>query len=101
MKFSLYEIAFGLALLTGQADAFWRMECRGRSALARIDPLVNPGADANHLHTVAGGSGKCISLSGHNVLHSASLGTVVTLFGYAATASLGADTRSSAIRTAS
>ena len=82
MKFSLYEMAFGLALLTGQADAFWRMECRGRSALARIDPLVNPGADANHLHTVAGGSGKSISLSSHNLLESASLGVVAAaLFG--------------------
>lgn len=82
MKFSLYEMAFGLALLTGQADAFWRMECRGRSALARIDPLVNPGADANHLHTVAGGSGKSISLSSHGFLESASLGVVATaLFG--------------------
>lgn len=30
------------------------MECCGRSALACIDPLVNSGADAKRLHTIAG-----------------------------------------------
>lgn len=58
MKFSLFEIAFGAALLMGQADAFFRMECRGVTALARMDPLVNPGGVSSHAHTVSGGNGK-------------------------------------------
>ena len=52
------EVALAAAMLMGTADAFWRMECRGRSALARIDPLVNPGDFSAHAHTVAGSSGK-------------------------------------------
>lgn len=71
MKFSLFEMALGLALLTGQTDAFWRMECRGRSGLARIDPLVNPGAMSAHAHTIAGGSGKFMSIFNHNLLGAA------------------------------
>ena len=42
----------------GTANAFWRMECRGRTALARIDPIVNFGETATHVHTLHGSSGK-------------------------------------------
>ncbi|KAL2197447.1 hypothetical protein P885DRAFT_77134 [Corynascus similis CBS 632.67] len=45
-----------LASLSGAA-AFWRMECRGRVALARLDPLVDPGVPAKHAHAVHGSSG--------------------------------------------
>ncbi|KAI9818258.1 MAG: hypothetical protein M1832_004474 [Thelocarpon impressellum] len=45
-----------LLALVGGADAFWRLPCQGRSGLARIDPLVNPGAVAPHAHTIHGGS---------------------------------------------
>ena len=63
MKFSAELYALGLAMLAAPgADAFWRMECRGRSGLARIDPLVNPGAKSSHAHTIAGGSGKSITI---------------------------------------
>ncbi|KAF3022901.1 hypothetical protein E8E14_000378 [Neopestalotiopsis sp. 37M] len=41
----------------GTANAFWRMECRGRTALARIDPIVNFGETATHVHTLHGSSG--------------------------------------------
>lgn len=64
MKFSNELMALGLALLAAPgADAFWRMECRGVSAIARIDPLVNPGAKSSHAHTIAGGSGKSPTVS--------------------------------------
>lgn len=46
-----------LALGTG-VDAFWRMPCKGRTALARIDPLVNFGSIGDHVHAVHGSSGK-------------------------------------------
>ncbi|KAL2157597.1 hypothetical protein VTH06DRAFT_5976 [Thermothelomyces fergusii] len=45
-----------LASVSGAA-AFWRMECRGRVALARLDPLVDPGVPAKHAHAVHGSSG--------------------------------------------
>ena len=42
----------------GGADAFWRMECPGRSGLARIDPIMMPDAAAAHVHAISGSSGK-------------------------------------------
>lgn len=69
MKFSAELYALGLALLAAPgADAFWRMECRGRSGLALIDPLVNPGAKSSHAHTIAGGSGKSIAVRIYSLL---------------------------------
>lgn len=49
--------AIAAMVLAGSADAFWRMECRGRSGLARLDPLVNPGVASAHAHTIFGSSG--------------------------------------------
>jgi hypothetical protein len=46
-----------MAALVDNADAFWRMECRGRTGLARLDPLISPGTISDHAHTVHGGSG--------------------------------------------
>ncbi|EYE98561.1 DUF1996 domain-containing protein [Aspergillus ruber CBS 135680] len=43
-----------LAAFAGMADAFWRMPCRGRSGLARMDPLMDPGETSYHVHTVHG-----------------------------------------------
>ncbi|OBT76836.1 hypothetical protein VF21_04798 [Pseudogymnoascus sp. 05NY08] len=54
MKFTA---AIAAAVLSGSAEAFWRMECRGRSGLARLDPLVNPGVASAHAHTIFGSSG--------------------------------------------
>ncbi|KAL2257868.1 hypothetical protein VTK26DRAFT_9068 [Humicola hyalothermophila] len=45
-----------LASVSGAA-AFWRMECRGRVGLARLDPLVNPGTLSTHAHAIHGSSG--------------------------------------------
>lgn len=33
------------------------MECHGRVGLGRIDPLVNPGEVAQHVHAIHGSSG--------------------------------------------
>ena len=48
---------FAMAAAFGAADAFWRMECHGRVGLGRIDPLVNPGEVAQHVHAIHGSSG--------------------------------------------
>ena len=47
--------------LGANVDAFWRMPCKGRTALARIDPLVNFGDIGDHVHAVHGSSGMLIS----------------------------------------
>lgn len=44
----------------GASDAFWRMLCHGRTGLARIDPLVDPGQISDHSHVVHGGGSKSI-----------------------------------------
>ena len=49
-----------LLLAASQAtlsEAFFRMSCPGRITRERLDPIVNPGAIAGHVHTVSGGSG--------------------------------------------
>jgi hypothetical protein len=46
------------ALLSGTADAFWRMPCHSRTALARLDPIVDKGTASSHAHTIHGGSSK-------------------------------------------
>lgn len=45
-----------LAALT-PVEAFWRMPCRARSGVARIDPLISPGSVAEHVHSIHGSSG--------------------------------------------
>ncbi|KAK4127764.1 hypothetical protein N657DRAFT_653905 [Parathielavia appendiculata] len=45
-----------LASLSGVA-AFWRLECRGRLAIARLDPLISPGTASLHAHAIHGSSG--------------------------------------------
>lgn len=49
--------AAAFSLLASPAAAFWRMECRGETGLARLDPIVNPGVVGDHLHTIFGSSG--------------------------------------------
>ncbi|KAI1391395.1 uncharacterized protein F4822DRAFT_184620 [Hypoxylon trugodes] len=52
-----------LLLLSAIANvsAFWRMECRGRTGLARIDPIMDAGSISPHIHTVHGSSGFSLS----------------------------------------
>ena len=49
--------ALTLALALGSVDAFWRMPCRSRSGLARVDPLVSFGTVSEHAHAIHGSSG--------------------------------------------
>jgi len=45
-----------LALAT-EVTAFWRLECRGRVGLGRIDPLVAFGKASQHVHAIHGSNG--------------------------------------------
>jgi hypothetical protein len=55
----LYTVFTALfLLLVGNVQAFWRMECRARSGVARIDPLVANGTVSEHVHVIHGSSGK-------------------------------------------
>lgn len=46
-----------LALASG-VSAFWRMPCRSRTGLARMDPLVDEGQVSGHVHSIFGGGSK-------------------------------------------
>lgn len=50
--------AYALFLTTG-VDAFFRINC-AKVMHARVDPLVNPGAIAQHAHTIVGASSKLL-----------------------------------------
>ncbi len=39
--------------VVGGAAAFWRMECRGRSGLGRIDPMASPDEVSQHAHIIS------------------------------------------------
>ncbi|KAI0914224.1 hypothetical protein F4823DRAFT_395083 [Ustulina deusta] len=47
--------------ISSVTEAFWRMECRGNTGVARIDPIVDFAKVAGHAHTVQGSSGFGIS----------------------------------------
>lgn len=53
----LIVVAFLNALLMGGVSAFWRMECRGQLALARIDPMMAKGETSEHAHSIFGSDG--------------------------------------------
>lgn len=49
-----------LAAFPTGADAFWRLPCRGRTGVARLDPIVDPGEISSHVHAIHGGGSKLI-----------------------------------------
>ncbi|KAK3351434.1 hypothetical protein B0H65DRAFT_117959 [Neurospora tetraspora] len=51
------KVSVAILAAAGGAEAFWRMECRGRLGVARLDPLVNYGEVGSHAHSVHGSSG--------------------------------------------
>jgi hypothetical protein len=52
-----YKKLFMALNLAGYSDAFFRMSCPGPLVRERLDPIVNPGKIAGHVHTISGGSG--------------------------------------------
>lgn len=55
---SAATLSAAVALLSGTTNAFWRMPCHDRTALLRLDPIVDPGTASSHGHTIHGGSSK-------------------------------------------
>ncbi|KAF1830520.1 WSC domain-containing protein [Decorospora gaudefroyi] len=53
---SVASFTAAVALLSGTTNAFWRMPCRERIGLMRLDPIVDPGTASSHGHTLHGGS---------------------------------------------
>lgn len=53
---SAATLSAAVALLSGTTNAFWRMPCHDRTALLRLDPIVDPGTASSHGHTIHGGS---------------------------------------------
>ncbi|KAK3403083.1 hypothetical protein B0T20DRAFT_474882 [Sordaria brevicollis] len=51
------KVSVAILAAASGAEAFWRMECRGTLAVARLDPLVNFGEPAAHAHSIHGSSG--------------------------------------------
>lgn len=47
-------------LLPTFTSAFWRLPCRGRTGVARLDPIVDPGEISPHVHVIHGGGGMVI-----------------------------------------
>ncbi|KAI1437518.1 hypothetical protein GGR50DRAFT_77656 [Xylaria sp. CBS 124048] len=48
---------FAMSGMLSVTEAFWRMECRGSTGTARIDPIVDFGMISSHSHVVHGSSG--------------------------------------------
>ena len=65
--------------------AFWRLSCMGIAGIARIDPLISPGKQSGHVHTIKGASGMFrlnavrSDFTLQNKLHSFAYGTKVSL----------------------
>lgn len=49
------KLAVGVLAAVGGVDAFWRMPCRSRTGLARLDPLMDNGDISDHVHAIHGG----------------------------------------------
>lgn len=52
---SKLSLAASVLSVAGSVDAFWRMPCRSRTGLARMDPIMDPGVVSDHAHTIHGG----------------------------------------------
>lgn len=54
---AVVSVAVVLLALVTESNAFWRMGCRSRTGLVRLDPLVSPGQLSEHMHAIHGSSG--------------------------------------------
>lgn len=53
---SFQLMALGLYAFVSRSEAFWRMPCRSRTGLARIDPIISSGTVSEHAHAIHGGN---------------------------------------------
>lgn len=64
------KLAVGVLAGVGGVDAFWRMPCRSRTGLARLDPLMDAGVISDHVHTIHGGGAFGISATPEDMQNS-------------------------------
>lgn len=50
-----------VTLLPAFSHAFWRLPCRGRTGVARLDPIVDPGEISDHAHAIHGGGSEYLA----------------------------------------
>jgi hypothetical protein len=46
-----------VVLLFSPVHAFWKLPCHGPLVVERADPIVSPGKQSGHAHTIMGGNG--------------------------------------------
>ncbi|KAJ5688885.1 hypothetical protein N7462_003277, partial [Penicillium macrosclerotiorum] len=59
-------------------NAFWRLPCRGRTGVARLDPIVDPGEISSHVHAIHGGGNFGMSADMDTLLESSCTSCAVT-----------------------
>ncbi|KAF2717495.1 hypothetical protein K431DRAFT_333967 [Polychaeton citri CBS 116435] len=64
--------------LVGNAAAFWRMPCRSRTGLGRIDPIVDPGTISSHVHAIHGGKNFGFNTTSDDLVDSSCTSCAVT-----------------------
>lgn len=53
-------VAVAILGMSAVTEAFWRMECRGSTGVARMDPIVDFNKISGHAHAVHGSSGELL-----------------------------------------
>ncbi|GAB7351152.1 hypothetical protein MBLNU459_g1605t1 [Dothideomycetes sp. NU459] len=67
---STLSLAATLLSLGGSVDAFWRLPCRSRTGLARIDPIMDSGVVSDHVHAIHGGNNFGMSSTPYDLVDS-------------------------------
>ncbi|KAL1632592.1 hypothetical protein SLS56_003491 [Neofusicoccum ribis] len=78
VKSTILPEVLSFLALSGAADAFWRMPCRGRTGLARIDPIVDTGEVSSHAHAIHGGNNFGMSIGYADLVSSSCTSCQVT-----------------------
>ncbi|KAJ3045088.1 hypothetical protein HDV00_011813 [Rhizophlyctis rosea] len=68
--FTIIQVAiFSATLTTAIGSGAFSVSCYRAQAIARMDPIVNPGALANHAHIVWGGNGFAMKMGDRDALN--------------------------------
>ncbi|KAK4964909.1 hypothetical protein LTR66_012202 [Elasticomyces elasticus] len=78
VKSLFVSLILAAIFLVQGATAFWRMPCRSRIGLARLDPLMDPGKLSDHVHTIHGGGNFGISSAPQDLVNSTCTSCAVT-----------------------
>ncbi|KAL1959412.1 hypothetical protein VTO42DRAFT_2215 [Malbranchea cinnamomea] len=78
MRSDILSFAAAAASLVSPALGFWRLPCQGRLGVAPMDPLVNPGERAAHVHAIHGARNFGLSVTADLLLDSECTSCAVT-----------------------